>query len=57
MLCRLTPAGRRLLARLEAPVDAADDFMMSGLQERELHQLVALLDGLREVLVSAEEGS
>lgn len=57
MLCRLTPAGRRLLARLEAPIDAADDFMMSGLPETELRQLVALLDGLRAVMASAEEGT
>lgn len=53
VLCRLTPAGERLLSRLEPVIDAADDFMMSGLDEDELHRLVELLDGVRAVLAVA----
>jgi DNA-binding MarR family transcriptional regulator len=51
VLCSLTGRGAELLARLEATVDAADDFMMSGLDEERLGTLIELLDGVRMVLV------
>lgn len=50
VLCRLTPQGAELLARLDAPIDEADDFMMSGLNERKLGVLIDLLDEIRAVL-------
>jgi DNA-binding MarR family transcriptional regulator len=53
VLCRLTPQGLQLLARLDAPVDEADDFMMSALNERQLGVLIDLLGQIRTVLTSA----
>lgn len=53
VLCSLTAAGESLLARLDPVMDEADDFMMSGLNERELHRLVELLDGVRSVLAGS----
>jgi DNA-binding MarR family transcriptional regulator len=52
VLCRLTPQGLKLLARLDAPIDEADDFMMSGLNERQLGVLIDLLGQIRTVLTS-----
>lgn len=53
VLCRVTAQGLELLARLDAPVDEADDFMMSGLNERQLGVLIDLLGQIRTVLTSA----
>lgn len=50
ILCMLTEDGRELLARLDPPIDEADDFMLSGLAEGQLAELVALLDAVRAVL-------
>lgn len=47
VLCRLTPAGRALLARLDPQVDAADEAAMAGLDDGQLARLVRLLDALR----------
>jgi DNA-binding MarR family transcriptional regulator len=53
VLCRATPDGLALLARLDAPIDAADDFMMSALDESDLAALVERLDRIRAVIASA----
>jgi DNA-binding MarR family transcriptional regulator len=53
VLCRATPDGLALLARLDAPVDAADDFMMSALDDSDLAALVERLDRIRAVIASA----
>jgi DNA-binding MarR family transcriptional regulator len=53
VLCRATPAGLELLARLDAPVDEADDFMMSALDDRDLTTVVELLDRMRAVISAA----
>ena len=55
VICRLTASGKKLLARLETPIDRADDFTMSNLDERDLGVLIDLLDRIRIVLASAEE--
>jgi DNA-binding MarR family transcriptional regulator len=47
VICRLTPAGVDLLARTDAPIDEADDFMLAGLNRRELGVLIELLDRVR----------
>lgn len=57
VLCALTDAGQGLLAQLDAPVDEADDFMLSGLEPRQLEQLIALLDGVRSVLASGDRAA
>ena len=53
VLCRATPGGLALLARLDAPVDAADDRMMSALDERDLEELVERLDRIRATIAAA----
>ena len=52
VICRITPAGLELLARTDVPIDQADDFMLSGLDDEQLGVLVDLLDQLRAVLAS-----
>lgn len=47
VFCALTPAGDRLLAGLDQPVDELDDSVTRGLSEREVDQLIVLLDKLR----------
>jgi DNA-binding MarR family transcriptional regulator len=45
--CRITPSGQRLLARLEAPVQAVDDSFNDVLDEHDLGTLIGYLDRLR----------
>ena len=47
VICRITPAGMDLLARTDTPIDEADDFMLAGLDHRELGTLIELLDRVR----------
>lgn len=47
---RISSAGRRLLARLDQPVQRADRQAMRGLRTAELRGLIALLDQLRHPL-------
>jgi DNA-binding MarR family transcriptional regulator len=53
VICHLTPAGRALLARMDAAVDAADADALAALAPGEADALVALLDRVRGPLVSA----
>ncbi|HUQ82130.1 MAG TPA: MarR family transcriptional regulator [Gemmatimonadaceae bacterium] len=53
VLCRATADGLALLARLDAPVDAADDFMMSALDESDLVALIELSDRIRATIAAA----
>jgi hypothetical protein len=55
VICRLTPAGMDLLARTETPIDEADDFMLSGLNQRKLGALIDLLDQDRSVMTPPTE--
>lgn len=45
--CRITPAGLRLLERLDSAVDETDRMAMGGLDDRTLQQLIDLLDAVR----------
>jgi DNA-binding MarR family transcriptional regulator len=47
VLCRITPAGVELLARLDAPVDAAQEATVSMLDEAEQRMLATLLGAVR----------
>lgn len=47
VLCYATAAGRRLLDGLDPIVDAADAEAMAALSERQLEQLIRLLDTIR----------
>jgi len=47
VLCRITPPGLRLLQRLDAPVDKADEASLKGLGPRDLKLLIRLLDAIR----------
>lgn len=47
VLCQITPAGLRLLAGLDEPIDSASVFAMRMLDESEKHSVVELLDGAR----------
>ncbi len=51
ILCQITPAGLRLLARLEDAVNSADASLLTGLSGR---QIDALLDILAEIRSTAE---
>jgi len=50
VLCRLTDAGRRLVASLDRPVDALDEQLFAALTRAEVKELVRLLDKLRNSL-------
>jgi DNA-binding MarR family transcriptional regulator len=47
VLCRITPAGLKLLAALDGPMDRADEAALGMLGARELDTLVAMLDRVR----------
>jgi DNA-binding MarR family transcriptional regulator len=49
VLCQITPAGLRLLAALDEPVDAANDFTLGMLDGPEQLSLVELLGAVRAV--------
>ncbi len=53
--CRIAPAGLALLARLDEPVRTAADATFNTVNKRELAQLVASLDRLREGFHSATQ--
>ncbi len=47
VMCRITPAGLRLLAGLEAGLQHADETTLGILSRRDLRRLIALLDRIR----------
>jgi DNA-binding MarR family transcriptional regulator len=47
VICRITELGGGLLKKLDRPVDALDDATMGGLDEREIGELIQLLDKVR----------
>ena len=51
--CRITKHGLALLARLDEPVDEGDRAAFAALNQRELAQLVALLEQVRKAHESA----
>lgn len=50
VICRITPAGLRVLGRLDGPMDAADEAALSGLPKPEQRELVRVLNRLLEGL-------
>jgi len=48
--CRITDRGLRLIAPLDAPVNAVDDSLEQTLDQHELANLVGYLDSIREYL-------
>jgi DNA-binding MarR family transcriptional regulator len=50
VLCTLAAPGSRLLARLDAPANAADDEALGMLRPEELETLIRLLEAIREGL-------
>jgi MarR family transcriptional regulator, organic hydroperoxide resistance regulator len=47
VMCRITPAGLRLLAGLDAGLQRADETTLGTLSRRDLRRLIALLDRIR----------
>lgn len=47
VMCRITPAGLRLLAGLDAGLEQADQKTLGVLSRRDLRRLIALLDRIR----------
>ena len=47
VMCRITPAGLRLLTGLDAGLQQADESALGMLSRRELRRLIALLDRIR----------
>ena len=50
VLCALTPAGRRIVDRLDAPVDSLDNASMAVLDVAEQKQLIQVLQKVRDNL-------
>lgn len=50
VLCRITTAGLALLAGLDVPVNDADHNALAALSSKDVRQLLALLDAVRESL-------
>ena len=57
VLCQITPAGLRLLTKLDEPVDAANDYALAMLDEGERQTLVELLAAVRAGFTPARGGS
>lgn len=55
VMCHATAAGRRLLDEIDPVVDAADEEAVAVLSERQLEQLIGLLDAVRAA--NAERGA
>jgi len=51
--CRITPAGLQLLARLDDPIRESEEVALAGLSERQLAQLLSLLERARSGLHAA----
>jgi MarR family transcriptional regulator, organic hydroperoxide resistance regulator len=47
-LCQLTPAGSRILAKLDVPMEELDDTLLGGLSANRLDALIDTLSELRE---------
>src|SRR6476661_4158549 len=52
VLCRITPTGTAILARLDAPVDALNDRALSTLDSTEQAKLIELLGAVRASCVA-----
>jgi len=57
VLCHITPAGLRLLAQLDEPVDAANDYALAMLDDAERRALVELLGAVRAGFTSGRTGN
>ncbi len=55
VVCHITPAGVRVLAALDAPVQAATERAMSTLDDAEKQTLIALLGTVRSVFDDRRE--
>ncbi len=47
VICHLTRKGSRLLAKLDSPMNRADESALQGLKRSEQRQLIELLDAVR----------
>lgn len=63
VFCTITPPGLALLARLDQPIEMADEALLAGLDAGDVERLIELLDRLRagipweqEALVAAPGG-
>ncbi|MCM2256541.1 MAG: MarR family transcriptional regulator [Vicinamibacteria bacterium] len=54
VLCRITPPGLELLARLDAPVQAAGEACFGALRPADVERLIELLDAIRAPHTHAE---
>ncbi len=53
VLCRLTKAGSSLVRSLDRPVDKNDEELFASLNQRELRELIRLLDKVRNGIAAA----
>jgi DNA-binding MarR family transcriptional regulator len=56
VMCRITPAGLRLLAGLDPGLQRADESALGTLSRRDLRRLIALLDRIRAAPESLSKG-
>ena len=56
VMCRITPAGLRLLAGLDPGLQRADESTLGTLSRRDLRRLIALLDRIRAAPASLNKG-
>jgi DNA-binding MarR family transcriptional regulator len=56
VMCRITPAGLRLLAGLDAGLQRADQSTLGMLSRRDLRRLIALLDRIRAAPARSSKG-
>jgi DNA-binding MarR family transcriptional regulator len=56
VMCRITPAGLRLLGGLDASLQRADESTLGMLSRRDLRRLIALLDRIRAAPASLSKG-
>lgn len=57
VFCRITERGQKLLRELDAKVDALEEDALASLSKREVTELVALLDRIRNHATRAEEAA
>ena len=56
VMCRITPAGLRLLAGLDSGLQRAEESTLGMLSRRDLRRLIALLDRIRAAPASLNKG-
>lgn len=57
VFCTLTDSGLELLARLDGPIEEADEALLEGIDDGDVERLIDILDRLRTGILREGEGA